>query len=206
MFFFYFAFPYVLFFHLFSFFLVSTAEEIGQEVHAEDRAFSPIMDDAGYLCQDKCGLQFVCETDAAAECRKHASLQTSGASPEGTSEMLGSQKSVTRNSSTANRMMKFHSSHGQNSFRSIQSFQERASVVKSIPRFLRGPFRIAMRCAIEEIMVGVRSQNVDHEENGWRFFLLLPRMLLHKPARGGGIPKHKLMEPTCSTEANGKHC
>ena len=31
----------------------------------------------------------ICETDAAAKCRKHASLQTSGASPEGKSEMLG---------------------------------------------------------------------------------------------------------------------
>ena len=79
-------------------------------------------------------------------------------------------------------------------FRSIQSvnlvetFQERASVMKSVPRFLRGPFRIAMRCAIEEIMAGVRSQNVDREENGWRLFLSLPRMLLPKPARGGRIP------------------
>ena len=47
---------------------------------------------------------------------------------------------------------------------------------------------------MEEILAGVRSQNVDLEENGWRLFLLLPRMLLHKPARGGGVPKHKLME------------
>ena len=46
---------------------------------------------------------------------------------------------------------------------------------------------------MEEILAGVRSQNVDREENGWKLFLLLPRMLLHKPARGGGVPKHKLM-------------
>ena len=51
-----------------------------------------------------------------------------------------------------------------------------------------------MRFAIGEIMAGVRNQHVDREENIWRLFLLLPRMLLHKPARGGGVPKHKLME------------
>ena len=47
---------------------------------------------------------------------------------------------------------------------------------------------------MEEILAGVRSQNVDRDENGWKLFLLLPRMLLHKLARGGGVPKHKLME------------
>ena len=85
-------------------------------------------------------------------------------------------------------------------FRSIQSvnlveaLQDRPSVMKSVPRFLQGPYRIVMRCALEEMLAGARGHNVEREENGWRLLMLLPRMLLHRPPRGGGIPKHKLLE------------
>ena len=35
---------------------------------------------------------------------------------------------------------------------------------------------------------------MEREENGWKFLMLLPRMLLYKLPTGGGIPKHKLLE------------
>ena len=38
--------------------------------------------------------------------------------------------------------------------RLTEEFEERASVMKSVPRFLKGPYRIAMRVALEEISEG----------------------------------------------------
>ena len=48
---------------------------------------------------------------------------------------------------------------GRAVFRSFQS------VMKSVPRLLRGPHRIAMRCAFEEILSGARGRNAEREEN-----------------------------------------
>ena len=74
----------------------------------------------------------------------------------------------------------------------VEVFQERACVMKSVPRFLRGPYRIAMRFALEEMVAGYRSHNLTRQERGWKLFLLLPRMSLHRGPRGGGIPRPKL--------------
>ena len=35
-------------------------------------------------------------------------------------------------------------------------------------------------------------ENEVHRTQGWNLFILLPRMLLHRPARGGNIPKSSL--------------
>ena len=51
------------------------------------------------------------------------------------------------------------------------------------PQFLRGNCRIAVRTALEEICAGHRSRETVREERGWKLFLLLSRMLLHRPAR-----------------------
>ena len=71
-----------------------------------------------------------------------------------------------------------------------EEFDERACVMKSVPRFLRGPYRIAMRVALEEI----ESANNTRRELGWKLFLLLPRLLLHRSPRGGTIPRSKLLK------------
>ena len=47
--------------------------------------------------------------------------------------------------------------------------------MKTVPRFLRGPFRNALRVAMGE---AVRPKAV-RQERGWKLFLLLPRLLLH---------------------------
>ena len=69
-------------------------------------------------------------------------------------------------------------------------FNRRAQIMKNIPYFLRGAFRNCLRLAMEE------ACQADHirRERGWKLFMLLPRMLLHRPPRGGNIPRHKLQE------------
>ena len=49
-----------------------------------------------------------------------------------------------------------------------------------------------MRVALEE--VSEAAGNLVQLERGWKLFLLLPRMLLHRPPRGGLISKSKLSE------------
>ena len=58
-------------------------------------------------------------------------------------------------------------------------FTRRAAATKSLPRFLRGPHRNAMRLAMQEATHVVPGRS----ERGWRLFLLLPRLLLHLPPR-----------------------
>ena len=69
-------------------------------------------------------------------------------------------------------------------------FNRRAQVMKNIPYFLQGAFRNCLRLAMEE------ACQADHIrcERGWKLFMLLPRMPLHRPPRGGNIPRHKLQE------------
>ena len=65
----------------------------------------------------------------------------------------------------------------------------RAVVMQNIPRCIRGPY--ALRKALEEMIV--RGDEV-RRERGWKLFLLLPRLLLFRHARGGLISKKKLEE------------
>ena len=56
-------------------------------------------------------------------------------------------------------------------------FSNRACIMGSPPRFLRGAHRTAMRFALEEVESGVDAQNEQRICPGWKLFLLLPRML-----------------------------
>ena len=47
-----------------------------------------------------------------------------------------------------------------------EEFEERASVMKSVPRFLKGPYRIAMRVALEAIGVGGCREDPTRNEGG----------------------------------------
>ena len=75
-------------------------------------------------------------------------------------------------------------------------FSLRGCVMKNIPRFLRGLFRCALRLALREITVSQGDQV--RSARGWKLFMLLPRLLLFRPPRGGNISKQKLIEPTVS--------
>ena len=68
-------------------------------------------------------------------------------------------------------------------------FSLRASAMRSVPRFLHGPFPSAMKI-LEEIMASVEDVRVTR---GWQVFLMLPRMLLHRPPGGGVISREKLV-------------
>ena len=73
-------------------------------------------------------------------------------------------------------------------------FGQRACIMKVHPAFVRGAFRCAMRLALQEINTGMESHDTTKVSRGWELFIFLPRLLLHKPARGGKVPKKKLLE------------
>ena len=75
-----------------------------------------------------------------------------------------------------------------------ETFAQRGCLMRSVPRFLWGSFRVAMKVALEEIMAGVSRRSEIQQVRGWKLLLLLPRMLLHRPPRGGQIGKSKLIE------------
>ena len=62
-------------------------------------------------------------------------------------------------------------------------FSVRAVVMKSVPRFLAGVFRGALKAGLQEICKGRAANNVVAEERGWKLFLLIPRLLLWRPPR-----------------------
>ena len=69
-------------------------------------------------------------------------------------------------------------------------FSLRASVMRSVPHFLQGPFRNAMKMVLGEIMASVEDVRFTR---GWKVFSMLPRMLLHRPHGGGTISREKLV-------------
>ena len=67
-------------------------------------------------------------------------------------------------------------------------FRYRAAVMKTVPRFLQGPVRNVMKVVLEEVMA---SEDPTRNERGWKAFLMLPRMLLHRPPGGGHITRKR---------------
>ena len=62
----------------------------------------------------------------------------------------------------------------------------------SCSKIPEGAYRSAMRVALAEIDQGRSEEDVTRSSRGWKLFLLLPRLLLHKPPRGGLVPKKQL--------------
>ena len=56
--------------------------------------------------------------------------------------------------------------------------------MQNVPWFLRGPFRRALRVALEEILKGARTNHTVTKKIKWKLLLLLPRVLLHHLGRG----------------------
>ena len=71
-------------------------------------------------------------------------------------------------------------------------FSRRAPVMQSVPILIRGAFRSALRCAMKEIVDGATSEDAARCTRAWKMFLLLPRMLLFRPVKGGLVPRTKL--------------
>ena len=55
--------------------------------------------------------------------------------------------------------------------------KKRPSVMKSVPHFLKGPFRNALRLAMEEAV----SEEVSRQERGWKLLFFLPRNVSVSP-------------------------
>ena len=73
-------------------------------------------------------------------------------------------------------------------------FRRRATVLRAPPKLFRGAYCAVLRLVMNEVRAGRREFNVLKQERGWKLFLLIPRLLLHRPARGGLIPRRKLRE------------
>ena len=72
---------------------------------------------------------------------------------------------------------------------------------------MKGTFRLGLRVALEEALVGFSQRSDVRMARGWNLFMLLPRMMLHKPPRGDGVPSKKLEErANCSRMASGRSC
>ena len=65
---------------------------------------------------------------------------------------------------------------------------------KKRSKFLAGAFRIALRTALEDPVLGGDTGDEVRQIRGWKLLLLLPRLLLSKPPRGGTIGKDKLVK------------
>ena len=67
-------------------------------------------------------------------------------------------------------------------------FLRRAIVMRTVPMCIRSPYWAAMRVALVE----ATSETHVQRARGWKLFLLLPRMLLSRPPRGGLVSQEKL--------------
>ena len=84
-------------------------------------------------------------------------------------------------------------------------FARRAHDMRSIPHFLKGPYRAAVRLAMREASGARETGDVLRLTRAWKLFLLLPRTFLSRPPRGGLVPKTRLLERV-SLFHNGQWC
>ena len=69
---------------------------------------------------------------------------------------------------------------------------ERRVKVRSVPHVLSRAFRMALRVAGQEILEVMETNSEVRVVRGWKFFLVLPRMVLFRPSRGGTVSRKKL--------------
>ena len=58
--------------------------------------------------------------------------------------------------------------------------------MRSVPAVLRGG--VPIRVSMQEILNGVEAHSEVRAERGWKLFMLLPRMLLFRPAGAAWFP------------------
>ena len=75
-----------------------------------------------------------------------------------------------------------------------QIFRRRALVMKSVPKFMQGSFLAVLKTIMEEVSAARLARDVLRQSRAWKVFLVLLRLLLHKPPRGGLIQKKRLEE------------
>ena len=75
-----------------------------------------------------------------------------------------------------------------------ECFTFRDCLLRTVPQIMKGAFRLAIRTALEQILVGHRSGSEERMTRGWKVFMFFPRMMLFRPRRGGTISRQKLEE------------
>ena len=73
-------------------------------------------------------------------------------------------------------------------------FRNRGCLMRVVPKVMKGAFRTALRLSFQEAAKARAARNVEQEMQAWKLFMLVPRMLLTKPPRGGAVSKAKLAE------------
>ena len=74
----------------------------------------------------------------------------------------------------------------------VDTFYHRPRLMQSVPWVLRGAFRSANQEALQDILAGSAVNDVVKATRGWKFLLLLPRMILFRSGRGGSVPRSKM--------------
>ena len=73
-------------------------------------------------------------------------------------------------------------------------FESRASVMRTVPLFLRGAFSAAMRLALQQIISGREAHDPVLVSRAWKLFMLMLRLLLFRQRRGRYVPKEQLQD------------
>ena len=66
------------------------------------------------------------------------------------------------------------------------------NLLECFNRLMRGAFRSAVQEALSEVVAGAVAVDEVKATRGWKLLLLLPRMILFRPSRGGTIPRKRL--------------
>ena len=74
----------------------------------------------------------------------------------------------------------------------VDTFYHRPRLMQAVPWVLRGAFRSPIQEALQKIISGSAANDVVKATRGWKLLLLLPRMILFRPSRGGSVPRTKL--------------
>ena len=72
------------------------------------------------------------------------------------------------------------------------------NLTEEFDHFLKGPYKIAMRVALQEIEEGSRGMEPVREERGWKLFLLLPRMIARRGCPVGRSPRRSEPMGVCA--------
>ena len=67
-------------------------------------------------------------------------------------------------------------------------FEIRGLVMKSVPKFMRG----AIKTSLQAILRRRERNDIEVETRGWKLLMLIPRLLLTRPPRGGLVPQERL--------------
>ena len=76
----------------------------------------------------------------------------------------------------------------------LEVWKVRPMLMQSVPTFLRGAYRAALRQALDIISVGEERGDESLQTRGRKLFFLSPRMFLHRPPRGGMVSKKNMKD------------